>query len=95
MGDTPSWRQAADACCYSRALLVALFFAAFLAGESDLSSDLPALLLSFTTCHSPCGQSNPAPGSVGRELQAFTHGKTDSAIGNAAQHRLGVRMGCR
>ena len=28
-GDTPSWRQPANACCYSRALFVALFFAAF------------------------------------------------------------------
>lgn len=31
MGDTPSWRQTADACCYSRALL-ATFFAAYRAG---------------------------------------------------------------
>lgn len=28
-GDTPSWRQPANACCFSRALFVALFFAAF------------------------------------------------------------------
>ena len=76
IGDTPSWRQAVDACCFSRALLIALFFAAFLAGVSDLPSVLPVLLLAFTTCHSLCGQSDPARRSAGLERRARTHGKT-------------------
>ena len=53
----------------------------------------PALLLInhlSTTCYSPCGQSVP-PASQDR-TQAHAHDETESAIGNAAQHRFGVRM---
>jgi len=61
MGDTPSWRQPADAHCYSRALLATLFCATCWAGMPVLSSGLlcQPCCFSFTACHSPCGQTHP------------------------------------
>lgn len=40
MGDTPSWRPDTDAHCYSRALLVTLFFAAFRSGNAGATPGL-------------------------------------------------------
>ncbi len=40
MGDTPSWRPDNDAHCYSRALLVTLFFAAFWPENAETASGL-------------------------------------------------------
>ena len=47
MGDTPSWRPNIDAHCYSRALLVTLFFAAFRSGNAGATPGLRYQLRCF------------------------------------------------
>lgn len=97
MGDTPSWRPDIDAHCYSRALLVTLFFAVFRSGNAGATPGLryqPTAFIYnvlFTLRHT----THPAHRSSTADQQAQTHAKTESAIGNFAQHRLGVRMGYR
>ena len=45
MGDAPSWRQTADACCYSRALLATLFLQRIGPDAGFVRLVMPALLL--------------------------------------------------
>ena len=47
MGDTPSWRPNTDAYCYSRALLVTLFFADFRSGNAGFMSGMRTQYLCF------------------------------------------------
>ena len=92
--DTPSWRQITDADCYSRALLTALFFATCRAGMPVLSSGLlcqPCCFLIYPlVIRLAASLIPPAPNTL--VAQAQTHVEMESAISNAAQHRLGVRM---
>jgi len=89
MGDAPSWRQTADACCYSRALL-ATFFAAYRAG----CRFFPTCFAGPAAYHLPLFIRLAAkPSRWPKPAQARV--ETESAIANAAQHRLGVRMGYR
>jgi hypothetical protein len=91
MGDTPSWRQTADACCYSRALLATFIVLQRIGPDAGfVRLVLPAPLLFIYRLSFALRPNHPA----GRN-QPQARVKTESAIGNAAQHRLGVRIGYR
>ena len=89
MGDTPSRRQTLNADCYSRALL-ATFLQRIGPDAGCVRLVMPALLLIICRLAFALRPNHTA----GRN-QPQAHVETKSAIGNAAQHRLGVRMGYR